>query len=527
MTTSDGNVAGVTKIVDHGPDNARWNLVIMGDGYQTGQLTQYHNDVQSLVTTLFATAPFGDLQHAINVHRVDVSSTDAGADDPTACGGSGVTPRTYFDASFCNGGIQRLLEVNTTTALSVAANQVPQFHMAMVLVNSSIYGGSGGSVAVFSLAAGANEIGLHEMGHTAFGFADEYEYYAGCGIDTDRNRHPATEPVQPNVTINADRATNKWRDLVAASTAMPTTTNADCSKCDPQANPVSASTVGAFEGAHYYHCGAYRPQYTCRMRALNNPYCAVCQRVIRQKLTPFLPVTPAVADPAGYSFVNEKTGLTEQHNLFRTADGHIHALWFNFTNGWRHEDRTTFLPGVPAAVGDPAGYSFVNEKTGLTEQHNLFGTADGHIHALWFNFTNGWHHEDRTTFLPGVPAAVGDPAGYSFVNSVTGLTEQHNLFRTADGHIHALWFNFTNGWHHEDRTTFLPGVPAAVGDPAGYSFVNSVTGLTEQHNLFRTADGHIHALWFNFTDGWHHEDRTAMVPELPLPSLAPRVTIPD
>ena len=111
----------------------------------------------------------------------------------------------------------------------------------------------------------------------------------------------------------------------------------------------------------------------------------------------------------------------------------------------------------------------------------------------------GWHHEDRSVIVPGVPPAVGDPFGYPFVNEATGLTEQNNLFRTADGHIHALWFNFTSGWHHEDRSVIVPGVPPAVGDPVGYPFVNEATGLTEQHNLFRTADGHIHALWFNFT----------------------------
>ena len=31
--------------------------------------------------------------------------------------------------------------------------------------------------------------------------------------------------------------------------------------------------------------------------------------------------------------MNETTGLVEQHNLFRSADGHIHALWFNFATG--------------------------------------------------------------------------------------------------------------------------------------------------------------------------------------------------
>jgi hypothetical protein len=289
MSTADGTVVGTTKLVDNGPDNLRWNLVIMGDGYQSGQLAQFASDVQSFVDTLFATAPFDALRRAINVHRVDVSSTDSGADDPTACGGTGAAPRTYFDGSFCNAGIKRLLEINNTTALTVAGAQVPQWNMAMVIVNSTIYGGSGGSVATFSLAPGANEIGLHEMGHTAFAFADEYEYWAGCGVDTDRNRHSNVEPAQPNVTVDANRATNKWRDLIDAATAMPTTANADCGQCDPQANPVTAATVGAFEGADYYHCGAYRPQYTCRMRALNNPFCAVCQRTIHRKLDPYLP----------------------------------------------------------------------------------------------------------------------------------------------------------------------------------------------------------------------------------------------
>ena len=49
----------------------------------------------------------------------------------------------------------------------------------ILVVNSTVYGGSGGSVGTYSLASGATEIAIHEMGHTAFGFADEYAYYAG------------------------------------------------------------------------------------------------------------------------------------------------------------------------------------------------------------------------------------------------------------------------------------------------------------------------------------------------------------
>ena len=224
---------------------------------------------------------------------------------------------------------------------------------------------------------------------------------------------------------------------------------------------------------------------------------------------------PAVGDPNCYAFVNKPTGLLEQHNLFRAADGHIHAMWFNFATGWHHEDRTLIKPGTPPSVSDPFGYAFVNNATGLAEQHNLFRSADGHVHALWFNFATGWHHEDRTLIKPGTPPAVGKPSGYAFVNNATGVVEQHNLFRSADGHIHALWFNFAQGWHHEDRSLLVPGIPPAVGDPFGYAFVNSASGLAEQHNLFRAADGHIHALWFNFASGWHHEDRSTIVAGTP------------
>jgi hypothetical protein len=169
--------------------------------------------------------------------------------------------------------------------------------------------------------------------------------------------------------------------------------------------------------------------------------------------------------------------VVEQHNLFRSADRHIHALWFNFATGWHHEDRSALVAGTPAAVAGPFCYAFVNKPTGLLEQHNLFRSADGHIHALWFNFATGWHHEDRTAFVAGTPAAVGDPFGYAFVNNATGVVEQHNLFRSADGHIHALWFNFATGWHHEDRTAFVAGTPAAVGEPFGYAFIENSTGL--------------------------------------------------
>jgi hypothetical protein len=291
MGTSDGSVIGITQVVNHGDPSYRWNLVILSEGYRQDQLTQFHSDVQNFLSRMYQTPPYDELWCAINVYRIDVTSTDSGAADPTTCGGTGAAPHTYFDATFCSNGIRRLLTVNDGTVNNVVNQLMPQASMIMVIVNSTIYGGSGGSVATFSLDPSANEIALHEMGHTAFGFADEYEYYAGCGVDPpgSHDHYTGGEPGQPNVTIDTNRTTNKWADLVAASTPMPTTSNGNCGQCDPQPNPYPANTVGTYEGAYYYHCGAFRAQFNCRMRALGNPYCAVCQRVIRQTLAPHMP----------------------------------------------------------------------------------------------------------------------------------------------------------------------------------------------------------------------------------------------
>jgi IgA Peptidase M64 len=294
MTTADGTVFGATQILDNGPSGSRWNLVLLAEGYRQQELGQFASAAEVVRDSLLATAPFDELEAAINVFRVDIASTDSGADDPVACGGPGTTAETFLDASFCGDGlIRRLLVVDLVTAMQVASDEVPAWHVALVIVNSWEFGGSGGipggRVAVFSLRH-LNEA-VHEIGHAGFNLADEYDFYVGCDSgEKDRDRHPGGAPLEPNITANADRATLKWRDLVLPSTTTPTTENANCAQCDPQPSPVPAGTVGAFEGAGSFHCGLYRPEFDCRMRNFAQPFCAVCRRHIIQELQPYLPL---------------------------------------------------------------------------------------------------------------------------------------------------------------------------------------------------------------------------------------------
>lgn len=288
MGTEDGSILGTAKILDHGAASKRFNIVLVAEGFQPLELSQFHNHARDFVNRLITIAPFKAMEPALNIYRIDVSSKESGAADPVECAGSGATPATYFDASFCSKGIKRLLTVNTTLVQDVVTAQVPQWHQILVIVNTTIWGGAGGSIATISVATGWENIAIHEFGHAAFGLADEYSYWSGCGVDTNRDYYSGSEPSQPNITTDTSRQTVKWRHFIDPATSLPTTANPDCTICDPQPSPVPPKTVGAFEGAGYYHCELYRPEFSCMMRNLSD-FCKVCRERIRTTLQPYMP----------------------------------------------------------------------------------------------------------------------------------------------------------------------------------------------------------------------------------------------
>lgn len=366
MSASDGSVGATLKLVDHGPDNARWNLVIVGDGYRASEIAQYHKDVQVFIDRMYDTPPFDDLWCGINVHRIDVVSTDSGADDPVECaGGTGATPSTYFDSKFCSwwGGtrLARLLTIDSALAQSVAAARVPAVDQVLCIVNSSKYGGAGGAVATCSTHAKSAEIAIHEIGHSGFGLADEYEGGKAAGA----------EPSQPNVTFNADRETNKWGDLVAASTPMPSSCYGDCmSGCVPPPAPPPAGAVGAYEGAVHVHCGAYRPLPSCYMRDYA-PFCPVCDRVIRQVLAPFL-------TPESVSLLTPSIAFTDvPEGIGGTGVTNHRAIVFEVVTCRRLH--FTIVSGPTGGFGTPLGTT----AEARPAQYTPTGTA-----RLWLSYTS-------------------------------------------------------------------------------------------------------------------------------------------
>ena len=261
MGTINGSVVATIKIVDHGPDEDKWNLAITGDGFTLDELGDFADVVDNFVAYMQTVSPFSYSLHwdKVNIHRIDVESDDSGADHP-GCD-QNIEVDTYYDAEFCAGGVERRLSVDETIAMDTANIHVPEWDAVLVFVNSNEFGGSAsGSVATASLAI--NEWGaLHEVGHAGFGLADEY-------CTEDGGVYSGSEPSEPNVT--ATLTPLKWQLYVDVATPIPTTSNPDATglTCDAQPSPVADGTVGAFEGAKYVGRGLYRPEYDCLMRTV-------------------------------------------------------------------------------------------------------------------------------------------------------------------------------------------------------------------------------------------------------------------
>jgi hypothetical protein len=281
LSDADGTVGATVKVVDNGHESICWDLVVLGDGYRRTELSRFHDDVERFCDeVLKATAPFDELWRAINVHRVDVTSTDSGADNPCM----GARPvRTFFDAIYCDpawGGVEHLLTVNEALAMEVATASLQEW--SAVLVNAEDYGGSGAPLVAVSAQGSLEQTAIHELGHSAFGLADEYDSSVPGSLAG------GEEPDQPNVTRDTNRSTNKWRDLIEPPTPMPTSCNRGCPRCRRPLPTPPPDRVGAYEGALHQRCGLYRPFPNCYMRT-SQEFCPVCTRVIRLVLESNLP----------------------------------------------------------------------------------------------------------------------------------------------------------------------------------------------------------------------------------------------
>ena len=242
--------ANFFTFIDNGPSSNRVDIVFLGDGYTSKEKHLYYDHIIKMVNHLFDEGqdPFPRYLSCFNAHIIHVISQQSGADDPSV----GTFVNTALDATFLADGVsQRLLYINSTkadTALSAGLGGAFTADVKLVTVNTTQYGGGGGTYAVYAGGnSAAPEVALHELGHSFAGLADEY----GGSFTTP---YTGSEPSEPNATKDPTGA--KW------------------ARWNGYVQP-GIGTIGAYDGGRYYDNGIYRPSLNSKMRQLGQPFDAV------------------------------------------------------------------------------------------------------------------------------------------------------------------------------------------------------------------------------------------------------------
>lgn len=289
MAGDDGFPLGPPfKILDNGPDDRRFNIVIAGDGYQSGDgQIPFQKYCRDFLDYLRARPWWPALGRTINVHRFDIVSTDGEPDIPAGCPGGPVSARTYFDSRIeCEPASPSVgwVTIDFDWAAQVFDQAFPGYGCAAIVTNTSQGGGFARGDVVSVGAGDTDPFGtlLHEIGHVLAPLDDNY-------IRQGTTAPAGGEPYQRNLTAQTDLSKVKWRHWfpVQPGDPPPVMRNPNCSQADPRSNPFGAGDrVGLFESS-YYFCGWFRPTFDCRMRRSNLEFCPVCLEAIHESLSQY------------------------------------------------------------------------------------------------------------------------------------------------------------------------------------------------------------------------------------------------
>jgi len=301
-------VASVWAVMQNGPPSEKVDLLLLGDGYNRGEMDKWHADAKRLTEILFSQPPFREHRSAFNVWAIDTPAEESGVSIPS----DNVWRHSPLGATYDAFGSERYVLTFDNKRLRDIAAAAPYEFMEIV-VNDRKYGG-GGIFNLYATVAADNSstpyVFVHEFGHHFAGLADEY--YTSDVAYTKDEVHP--EPWEPNATV--DPQAGKWKDLIEPGTPLPTPWAKDefeafekkiqaerheiraqhraegemealfaseLARTAPLlARPPYGNKVGAFEGADYQAHGYYRPESDCMMftRNAKRGFCAVCRRAI-------------------------------------------------------------------------------------------------------------------------------------------------------------------------------------------------------------------------------------------------------
>jgi hypothetical protein len=207
----------IFPVVKNGDPHYTVDLVIIGEGYTSTELSKFKNDLEYFSRLLFTIEPFASQLVKFNITGIYTPSNESGTDEPRQYR----YRNTALSSSFNIFDSDRYLLTEDNKTLRDIAAQVP-YDALLIMVNLDRYGGGGIFDWQTTFATGSplrDYVFLHEFGHAFAGLADEY-YTSDVSYE---EFYPSgIEPPDPNITALLDPQNLKWKDLVSPGIEIPT-----------------------------------------------------------------------------------------------------------------------------------------------------------------------------------------------------------------------------------------------------------------------------------------------------------------
>ena len=324
----------VDTLLKTGPLAKRINLVLLSEGYQASEMALFRSRATQVLNSLLNQSPFLEYRGYFNAFAIEVPSSQSGSTHPRTAPDCGTTQpfaaTTYFNSTFDFGGIHRLLvpQGNAATGAVLAAN-FPQYDQVFMLVNSTEYGGSGGSIATASANTSATEIMVHEIGHSFAGLSDEYWAGAQYARET------------ANMTQTTSAATVRWAPWMGTS------------------------GIGIYP--HTSDPSWQKPHLNCKMQYLGRPFCAVCQEAFVEKFHTLVTPLQAYA-PAALTISSPTQDLPFALTLLPPAPNTLRVTWTRDGTLFARNTASTTVPLALLPVGTHTVRAVVTDTTALTRR---------------------------------------------------------------------------------------------------------------------------------------------------------------
>tara|TARA_R110002049_G_scaffold206269_1_gene376777 strand:+ start:20540 stop:21952 length:1413 start_codon:yes stop_codon:yes gene_type:complete len=399
---ASAQIFDVETIENTGDDDKRINLVILSEGYQVGELDKFITDATNFTNAMFSQSPFLEYADYFNIYAIKVPSNQSGADHPATAidtNETGITPTfvdTYFNATFDAFGYHRYLFYGIDYAdaasaeakiISALADNFPNYDQALILVNTTSYGGTGGEFPMASLSG--YDLAIHELGHSLFDLKDEYyagDLYVGEAI---------------NMTQETNTNLVKWK------------------------NWIGTNSIGIYpHGTSGVAATWYKPRHlNCKMELLNKPFCSVCKEGMVEKIhTLVSPIDSYL--PNDTSVENPSFPLNFQLNLINTTTNSLETVWTLNASNFANNETDVSVEETDLTEGINTLTTVVYDATTLIDLDN---------HETTHFYTVTWAINYSTLGVEGIVSEANDFSISVFPNPSNALInfKFESTFNTA------------------------------------------------------------------------------------------------